>query len=104
MFSMLGGNINNFISLGYFYGYNAFLDPYYMHLVDAPRKIIWNTFFDYSFDFSIIFGLMRKVLSFFKFFFLMLSHCHAYESHAVALDKLQRVLTTSDLMSRVLKL
>ena len=47
MFSMLGGNVDNFISLGYFSGYNASLDPYFMHLVDAPRKIMWNTFFDF---------------------------------------------------------
>jgi len=37
-FSMLGGNVDDFISLGYFSGYNASLDPYYMYLVDKPRN------------------------------------------------------------------
>ena len=40
MFSMLGGNVDKFMSLGYFSGYNAFLDPYFMYLMDAPRKIL----------------------------------------------------------------
>jgi len=58
--------VDNFMSLGYFSGYNASFDPYYMYLVDAPRKIMWNTFFDFSFDFSIVFGLMRRALTFFN--------------------------------------
>ena len=37
MFSMLGGNVDNFLSLGYFCGYDA--------SADNPRKIMWNTFF-----------------------------------------------------------
>jgi len=51
MFSMLSGNVDNFMSLCYFSGCNASLDLYYMYLVDKPRKIMWNTFFDFSFDF-----------------------------------------------------
>jgi len=51
MFNMLGGNVDNFASLGYFNGYNASLDLYCMCLVYAPRKIMWNTFFDFSCNF-----------------------------------------------------
>ena len=40
MFNMLGGNVDNFLSLGYFWGYDASLGPYCIFLVDAPRKII----------------------------------------------------------------
>jgi len=39
MFDMLGGNIDNFKSLGYFSKHNASPDPYCMYLVDPPRKI-----------------------------------------------------------------
>jgi len=99
MFSMLGGNVDSFMSLGYFSGYPTSLDPYYMYLVDAPRKIMWNTFFDLSFDFSIVCGLMRRALTFFNVLILMLSHYHACESYAVMFDKLLRALTESDLMS-----
>jgi len=52
MFNMLGGNAENFESLGYLCGHNAALDPYCINLVDMPRKIMWNTIFDFSFDFS----------------------------------------------------
>ena len=38
MFNMLGGNIDNFLSLGYFCGYDASLDAYCIFLVDKPRK------------------------------------------------------------------
>ena len=64
MFNMFGGNIDNFMSLGYFNGHNAFVDPYYMYLVNAPRKIMWNTFFDFSFDFSMVFSLLKRALTF----------------------------------------
>jgi len=46
MFSMLGTNVNNFMSLSYFSGYNVSLDPYCMFLVNVPRKLMWNTFSD----------------------------------------------------------
>ena len=38
MFNMLGGNVDDFLSLAYFSGYNASLDPYYMYLEDLPKK------------------------------------------------------------------
>ena len=38
MFNMLGGNVENFESLGYFSGYDAAFDPYCINLVDKPRK------------------------------------------------------------------
>ena len=51
MFHMLGGNIDHFKSLGYLSGYDAALDPYFLYLVDKPRKIMWNIFFTFSVDF-----------------------------------------------------
>jgi len=104
MFNMLDGNVNNFISLGYFSGYNASLDPHYMCLVDKPRKIMWNTFCDFFFDFSIVFDLIRRALTFFNVLILLLSHCHAYESHVVVFIKLLCALTEFDVVNKVLKM
>jgi len=40
LFNVLGGNNDNFESLGYLSGYNAALNPYCICLVDEPRKIL----------------------------------------------------------------
>jgi len=61
VFNVLDGNVENFESLGNFSGYNAALDPYCIHLVEKPRKIIWNAFFVFSFDFSMAFSLIREL-------------------------------------------
>jgi len=66
-----------------------------MHL----KKIMWNTFFDFSFDFSMAFGLLKRALAFFVMLIFMLSYSQACESYAAMFDKLLWVLTMSDLMS-----
>ena len=63
MLNKLGGNVEKFESLGYLSGYDAALDPYGIYLVDKPRKILWNTFFTFSFDFSIGFCLIKRALT-----------------------------------------
>jgi len=64
-----------------------------------------NTFFDFSFDFSIAFGLLKRALTFFVMFFSMLSYSQAYQPDAMVSNKLFLwALTMSNLMSRVLKL
>ena len=88
MFHMLGGNVDNFMCRGYFSGYNASLDAYCMCLVDAPRKIIWNTFFDFYFDFSMAFGLLERALTFFIIMIFTLSYSQACEPHDAVFDKL----------------
>jgi len=65
MFHVLGRNLYNLVPLGYFSRYNASFDPYCMYTIDAPRKIMCNTFIDFSFDFSIVFGLLKRAPSFF---------------------------------------
>jgi len=102
MFNMFGENVDNFMSLGYFSGYNTSLDPNCMYLVDAPGKIMWNTFFDFSLDFSMAFGLLKRALTFFVIFIFMLSYSQACEPYAMVFDKLLRAMIVSDLMSRVL--
>jgi len=52
MLYVLSGKLDSFVSLGYFRGYDASLDPYCIYVADKqPRKIMWNTFFDFSFIF-----------------------------------------------------
>ena len=101
MLNLLGGNNENFESLGYFRGYDAALDPYCIDLVDLPRKIMWHTFFNFSFDFSMAFTVRGLIL-----FFVLIcrfSHSLAGEPHAVAFDKLLRALTMSSLSSQIAK-
>jgi len=93
MFNMLGENVDNFLSLGYFCGYDASLDPCCMYLVDKARKIMWNTFFAFSFDFSISFALLKRVLTFFTVIIFMLSYCRAWKLYAEEFDKLLHALT-----------
>jgi len=101
MLSMLSGNVKNFGSLGYFSRYNAALDPYCIHLVDKPRKIMWSSFFDFSFYFFMAITLRGLILFF--VLILMFSPSHAYEPDAAALDKLLRALTTFNLHKPSLK-
>jgi len=91
MFNVLGGNVYSLESLGSLCGYDAALDPYYLKLVDVPRKILSNNFFSFSYDFSMVFIVC------------MLSYLRACEPHAIAFDKLLRALTMSSLSSRVMK-
>jgi len=100
IFHMLHGNVDHFESLGYLSGYDAALNPYCLSLVDMPRKIMWSTFFDFSFDFSIALTLRGLILFFVLVF--MFSHGHACEPHAVEFDKLLRDLIAYDWKARVL--
>jgi len=77
MFKMLGGNNEKFESLGYFSGYDAALDSYCIDLVDKLRKIMWNTFFDFCFDFSMVFTFIKRALIYFALILCMLSYCKA---------------------------
>ena len=103
MFNVLGGNVENFESLGSLCGCDAALDPYYIHLEDKPRKIVWHTIFDFSFDFSIAFDFLKGALIYFVFILCMLSYLQACEPHVVVFNKLKQALTMSSLSSRVLK-
>jgi len=62
MFDVLGGSANNFVSLGYFKGYDPSIDPYCVCLEDLPRKIMWITFFNPSYDFSMAFDKVKRIL------------------------------------------
>jgi len=103
IFNMLSGNVDIFMSLGYFKEYDAFLDPYCIHLVDKPRKKLWNNFFAFSFDFSMLFALIKRALTSFALILFMFSYCNACEPHALEFDKLLSALMTSALNNWVLK-
>ena len=51
MSSTLSGSGDNYVSLGYFGGYDPYIGPYCVCLGDLPRKIIWTTLFNHSYDF-----------------------------------------------------
>ena len=72
MFNMLSGSVANFLFQGYFSGYDASLDPYCIYLVDKSKKIMWNTFIDFSFDFSMAFALSKRALTLFATIILVL--------------------------------
>ena len=44
-------------------GYYPSFDPYYAYLEDVPRKIMWSTFFDRAFDFSMAFDAFKRPLT-----------------------------------------
>jgi len=92
MFNMLGGNVDNFHSLGYFCGYDASVDPYCILLVDKHRKIVWNAFFAFSFDFSMALALLKRAITFFVVIIFMLSYCHAWKLYVEEFDRLLRAL------------
>jgi len=83
MFYALGRNVGNLVSLLYFSGYDACLNPYHICLM--------------------VFTLLKRALTFFHMNILMLSYCHTCKPHVVAFDKLLYALTAYNLKSRVLK-
>jgi len=63
MFNMLGVSVDDYVSPSYFRGYDLYLDPRGIYLIDKPRKIMSNTFFDFSFAFSMELSLLKRALS-----------------------------------------
>jgi len=96
-------NVANFLSLGYFSGYDASLYPNCIYLVDKLQKIMWNTFFNFSFDFSMVITSLKRALTFVAMILSLFSYCHACEPHSVEFAKLLCVLTASDSNNCVLK-
>jgi len=99
MIQVLGGNVDHFVPLGYCSGYDAYIDRYYIYLVDEPKKIMWATFLDLSFDFSTASSLFKRALTFFAMIILAVSYCHVYEAHSMEFDKFLCALIAFDLTS-----
>jgi len=77
-------------------GYNLSFDLYCAYLGDVPRKIMWSTFFDHTFDFSMAFTEFKRPLTLFASSFLVFFYAHHSEMHATTSDKLLRALTASE--------
>jgi len=74
MFNMLGGNVDNFLFLGYFSGFNASLDSYYICQNDLPRKIMRSIFFNPSYDFSKAIAKVKRITILFSVIFVIASY------------------------------
>ena len=93
----------NHESLGDIRGYSPSFDSYCASIKDVPRKIMWCTFFNHTFDFSMTFDEFKRPLTLFAPSFLLFSYSHLFEMHATTYDKLLRALTAferSDLDAR----
>jgi len=104
MFSMIGGSLDNYVPLGHFSGYDPFIDPYCACLEDLPKKVMWTTFFNPSYDLSMVFAKVMRMLILFGVTFVIASYLLFSELWSQEFDKLLHTLTVSDFMSRVLKM
>ena len=82
-------------SLGGIRRYNTSFDPYCAYLEDVPRKIMWSTFLDHTFDFSMAFDEFKRPLTLVAPSFLVLSYSHHFEMHATTYNKLLQALRAS---------
>jgi len=64
--------------------------------MDRPRKIMWNTFFYFSFHFSMAFALVNLVLTFFVVIIVVLSYSHSCKPHSIKFHKLPRPMMASN--------
>ena len=104
IFSMLGGNLDNFVTLGYVRGYDPFIDPYCVCLKDLLRKVIWTTFFNPSYDFSQVVDKVKKILILFGVVLVIACYLLFSKLWSQEFDMLLQALTMSNLMSKVLNL
>jgi len=96
LFDMLKGKAFDIIrSLGTFEGYNPSINLFYEYLVDLPRKILWTTFFDHSFDFYKAYDKLKRALTFIDLILSVFSYIHFSEMHALMYHKLLQALTAS---------
>ena len=101
-FDVLSENVDNFLSIGYLSGYDVSVDPYCRYLAKKPKKIMWDTFLNFSFDFSMAFAWLMRALTFFTLIIFVLSYYHACEPCAAEFEKLLCALMASTLKERVL--
>jgi len=62
MFSMLVWNVDDYVFLGCFRGYDPFIGTYCVCLEDLPKKVMLTIFFNPSYDFSEAFDKIRRIL------------------------------------------
>ena len=82
--------------LGTSEGYDPPIAPFPNYLADMPRKILWTTFFDHSFDFSKAYYTIIRALTVIDVFFPVFSYIHHSRMHAGVYNRLLRALTPSE--------
>ena len=102
MFSMLGGNVDDYVFLDYFRGYDPSIDPYCVCLEDPPTKIMWTTFFNHFYDFYMAIDKVKRIFIIFGVILVISSYLLFSNLWSPEFDKLLRALTVSDFMSEVL--
>jgi len=104
VFDVLGGYVDNFLSLGYLRGYDPSIDPYCVYVGDLPRKVMLTVFFNPCYDFSMGFDKVKRILAIFHVVLVITSFLVFSKLWSQKFDKSSRNLTASALMVRVLKL
>jgi len=74
--------------LGGLRAYSLSFDPYCVYLKEMPSKIVWTTFFDYSFNFSMAYDKCKRALTFFAVILIVFSCSHHFEIHKNAYSNL----------------
>jgi len=93
MFYMLGRNLDDFMPR-YIRSHDPSIHPCSLYLENLPRKVMWATFFTFSYEFSEALDKIKRILIVFRVIFVIASY----------LVFLVHGLMVSDLMSQVLKL
>jgi len=104
MRKMSCGNVDDYLPLGHSRGYDPFFDPYCVCIGDLLRKIMWSKFFNPSYDFSMVFAKVKRILTLFGTILIIVSYLLFYELWSQEFGKLLRTLTASAFMSLVLTL
>ena len=104
MRKMSCGNVDDYLPLGHSRGYDPFFDPYCVCLGDLSRKIMWTTFFNYFYDFSMAIDKVKRILIIFGVILVISSYLLFSDLWSQEFDKLLCALTASDFMSRLLKI
>jgi len=102
-FNTFGGDVDDCVSLGCFRGYDPFIGPYCVCLEDLPRKIMWFTFFNPSYDFSEAIDKVKMILVVFGVIFVICSYLLFSKLWYQEFDMLLCALAMFDLMRQVLK-
>ena len=104
MFRMLGGNVDDYVFLGYFRGFDPSIDSYCVCLENFPKKVMLPTFFNPSYDFSKAFDDVKGILIAFGVILFVASCLVFSKLSSQKFDRLLCLLTTSNLTGRVLNL
>jgi len=93
MFSILSGNVDDYVSLGCFRGHDPSIDPDYACLKDMPKKVMWTMLFTASYDFCKAINKVKRILVLFGVISVIGSYLLFSKFWSQDFDKLLRALT-----------